>query len=326
MVRHIKNKRYVKVFLVLLIILLIVIGIVFFYRRTTKDIFVDKSGAENRNISSLVADERPINILILGTDTGDFGRHYKGRTDEIMMMSISPANNNSILVSIPRDSNAIFPNYPEYGVTKINSAYTLGGVNETILTLNKYYNVPIDGYALINFKGLINSVNDLGGINVRSPLTFDNMNYSFEAGKTYHMNGKQAFAFVNMRHQDPNNDYGRQERQQLVLQAMIKKALRISNLLKPRTINKFLHNIQTDVPLRVLISLAKNYGSAANNSTSDHAQGVSKETINPKYGLMEIEVVSKKERQRISDKIRKQLGLPNEKVKALKSSYVMRRK
>ena len=67
------------------------------------------------------------------------------------------------------------------------------------------------------------------------------------------------------------------------------------------------------------------YRKATDNLSQDHAQGVSKQTMNPKFGLMEIEVVSKEERQRVSDKIRDALELPKVKVAANKDSYVMRR-
>ena len=68
-----------------------------------------------------------------------------------------------------------------------------------------------------------------------------------------------------------------------------------------------------------------NYRKATNNVVQDHAQGVSKETMNPKFGLMEIEVISKAERQRVSDKLRTALDLPTVKVAANNASYVMNR-
>ena len=45
--------------------------------------------------------ERPINVLLLGTDTGALGRSYKGRTDTIMMMTVNPKREKTTIVSLP---------------------------------------------------------------------------------------------------------------------------------------------------------------------------------------------------------------------------------
>lgn len=280
---------------------------------------------KGRNLDDLLKEKKPINILLLGTDTGAMGRHWKGRTDTIMMMSINPKTKTTNIVSIPRDSNAIFPDYKEYGVTKINSAYTLGGVSETIKTLDKYYSVPIDGYILINMGGLKKAINQVGGIDVTSPLTFDNMGYHFEKGKTYHMDGKKALAFSQLRHGDPNQDYGRQERDRLVVMALLKKSVSPTTLLNTDFLKSISDEMQTDLTMGQMFAIAKDYRQATNNLVPDHAQGVSKETNNPKFGTMEIEVISRDERQRISNKLRNSLEIPKVKVAANSASYVMNR-
>ena len=71
--------------------------------------------------------------------------------------------------------------------------------------------------------------------------------------------------------------------------------------------------------------IGMDYRKATNNLSQDHAQGVSKQTQNPKFGTMEIEVVSRQERQRVSDKLRAALDLPKVKVAANNASYVMNR-
>ena len=278
---------------------------------------------KDRSLDQLLKEKKPINILLLGTDTGAMGRHYKGRTDAMMMMAINPKKNTTNIVSIPRDSNAIFPGFEDYGVTKMNSAYTLGGVSETIKTLDKYYSVPIDGYLLINFGGLVKAVDQVGGVDVVSPLTFNSMGYSFVKGQSTHMNGKKTLAFVDMRHEDPKSDYGRQERQRLVIQALLKKSVSPSNLLNAKFLNAMSSKMETNLTMGQMYTIAMNYRRATDHVDQDHAQGVSKETMNPKFGLMEIEVVSKEERQRVSDKIRDALELPKVKVAANKDSYVM---
>lgn len=298
-------------------------------RDTTQNMYtpVAKSTKSNkgRTLDNLLKEKKPINILLLGTDTGAMGRHWKGRTDTMMMMAINPKDKTTTIVSIPRDSNAIFPDYPQYGVTKMNSAYTLGGVSETIKTLDKYYSVPIDGYIMINMGGLKKAIDQVGGITVTSPLTFDNQGYHFVKGQTYHMNGKKALAFAQLRHGDPNQDYGRQVRDRLVLEALLKKSVSPATLLNSKFLNSISSEMQTDLTMNQMYNIAMNYRQATKNIVQDHAQGVSKETNNPKFGTMEIEVVSRAERQRVSDKLRAALDLSKVTVAANKSSYIMRR-
>ena len=315
---------------IIVVIALFVCGMVYKnLRDATNNMYtpVPKTTKSNkgRNLDQLLKEKKPINILLLGTDTGAMGRHYKGRTDAMMMMAINPKTNTTNIVSIPRDSNAIFPDFPQYGVTKMNSAYTLGGVGETIKTLDKYYSVPIDGYLLVNFGGLVKAIDQVGGIDVVSPLTFNNMGYSFVQGQKTHMDGKKALAFVDMRHEDPKSDYGRQERQRLVIQALLKKTVNPANLLNAKFFNSMSSKMETDLTMNQMYAIAMNYRKATNNVVQDHAQGVSKETMNPKFGLMEIEVISKAERQRVSDKLRTALDLPTVKVAANNASYVMNR-
>lgn len=296
-------------------------------RDTTQNMYtpVAKQTKSNRgrNLDNLLAQKKPINILLLGTDTGAMGRHWKGRTDTIMMMAINPKTNSTSIVSIPRDSDAIFPDFPQYGVTKINSAYTLGGVGETIKTLDKYYSVPIDGYIMINMGGLKKAIDQVGGVDVTSPLTFNNMGYSFVAGKTYHMDGKKALAFAQLRHGDPRQDYGRQDRDRRVVMALLKKSISPSTLVNTKFLNSISSEMQTDLTMNQMYKIGMDYRKATENISQDHAQGVSKQTNNPKFGTMEIEVVSKAERQRVSNKLRNALALPQAKVAANNSSYEM---
>ena len=79
---------------------------------------VAKTNQSNKNrakLDKLLDEKKPINILLLGTDTGAMGRDYKGRTDTIMMVSINPKTNQTKIVSIPRDMKAKLPGYPEDG-------------------------------------------------------------------------------------------------------------------------------------------------------------------------------------------------------------------
>ncbi|QNQ82774.1 LCP family protein [Lactobacillus sp. PV012] len=268
-----------------------------------------KSNKSRSNLDKLLAEKKPINILLLGIDTGAMNRHWKGRTDTIMMLSINPKTETTRITSIPRDMKASLPDYPNVSPIKINSAYTLGGVSETIKTLDKYYSVPIDGYILMNMGGLKKAIDQVGGVTVTSPLTFNNMGYSFVEGKTYHMMGKQALAFAQLRHGDPNQDYGRQERDRRIIVGLLKKSVSPKTLLNKDFLESISTQMQTDLTLSQMYKIGTDYRQATKHEVTDHAQGVSKMINNQKYGQMEVEVVDKKERQRINNEIRQSLEI-----------------
>lgn len=171
--------------------------------------------------------------------------------------------------------------------------------------------------------GLEKAIDQVGGVDVTSPLTFDNQGFSFKKGKTYHMNGKKALAFVQLRHGDPMQDYGRQVRNRLLVMALLKKSISPSTLVNNSFLNSISNEMQTDLTMEQMYKIGMDYRRATNNLSQDHAQGTSKMTDNPKFGQMEIEVISQEERQRISDKIRSTLDINKVQVNEERASYVM---
>ncbi len=217
--RHHRRKKFWRIFWIVLGVFLVVdiIAVIIAWHNihvATNNMYNPMSNEiSDRKVSDTLNDKKPMSLLLLGTDTGEFGRSYKGRTDTIMMMVINPKTNKSTVVSLPRDMKVNLPDYPDYSPAKINSAYTYGGVDETVKTIKKYFNIPTDAYVMVNMGGLEKAIDQVGGVTVKSPLTFDYEGYHFTKGATYHMNGKKALAFSRMRYDDPKGDYGRQERQ-----------------------------------------------------------------------------------------------------------------
>ena len=107
----------------------------------------------SRHSQSLFAQKKPFTIMLLGTDTGELGRTDRGRTDTIMLATINAQQKKVLLTSISRDTLVSVPGYKSAGPQKINAAYELGNIKATQKTLEKYLNVPIDAYALVNMKG-----------------------------------------------------------------------------------------------------------------------------------------------------------------------------
>ena len=298
-----------KIFGIIVLIIAVVAGIYAFMawrnvKVTTNNMFDSSGATHQRNAQKVLDQRRPVSILLLGTDTGALGRSYKGRTDTVMIMTINPQTKKTTLVSIPRDMKINLPGYPDDSPAKINAAYTYGGVKETINVLQKHFNIPIDYYVLVNMGGLKKAINQVGGVNVNSPLTFDYEGSHFEKGKTYHLTGAEALKFSRMRYDDPQGDYGRQQRQKLVIKALLKKSVSYKTVLNQQFLRSISHNSKTDLTFDNMLQLARHYRGATKNITQDHAQGRGEEDDGQAF-----EVVPKDEQQRISNVLRKGLGL-----------------
>lgn len=270
----------------------------------TSGMYQSSGATKQRNAAAVLSGKKPVSILLLGTDTGDLGRDYKGRTDTMIIMTINPKTKKTTMTSIPRDMYVNLPDYPKYSPAKINAAYAFGGVKESINVVQKEFNVPIDYYVLVNMGGLKKAINQVGGVDVTSPLTFTYNGSSFTAGKSEHMNGQTALNFSRMRYDDPKGDYGRQERQRLVITALLRKSISYKTVLNKSFLDSISNESKTDMMFSQMTKLALNYRNAAKTVKSDNVQGTGKMISGQSF-----QMVSTSERQAASNNIRDNLGL-----------------
>src|SRR3712207_6657072 len=141
------------------------------------------------------------------------------RSDAIMIARFSADRQHAQVISIPRDS---WVDIPGRGMNKINAAYSFGGPSLLIQTVEDLTGVRIDHYAAIDFDGLIQVTDDLGGVDVVVPQTTSNGPYTFPAGDN-HLDGDQARWYVGQRYDLPGGDFDRVKRQQNYLRAMFGK-------------------------------------------------------------------------------------------------------
>lgn len=269
---------------------------------TTSNMYNSAGIMKQRDANKVLAQKKPVSILLLGTDTGALGRNYKGRTDTMMVMTLNPQKRTTTIVSLPRDMEVNLPGYEDESPAKINSAYTYGGIKETVKVIHRYYKIPIDYYVMVNMGGLEKAINQVGGVNVKSPLTFTYDGASFTKGKTYHLNGSDALKFSRMRHEDPKGDYGRQQRQRLIVMALLKKSASYKSVLNRQFLKSISDSSQTDLTFRNMIALARNYRHVTGNVVQDHAQGHSEEIDGESF-----EVVSNTEQERIANLLQNSL-------------------
>jgi LCP family protein required for cell wall assembly len=235
-----------------------------------------------------------VNYLLLGTDTGELGRDYKGRTDTLMVLTINPKTNQSRITSIPRDTMV---NY-QGSTIKINAAYAYGSAGTAVSTVQDLLGIELTGYALINMGGLSTMVDAVGGVDVVSPLSFTYEGTTFVEGQSYHMDGATALKFSRMRYDDPRGDYGRQERQQLIIQGVVAKSQNISTLFNDSLLTAVADNVRTDISINSMKNLALKYRKALNNMEQDQLQGQT-QMINGES----FEVVPDSEIQRVQGEI-----------------------
>jgi LCP family protein required for cell wall assembly len=136
-----------------------------------------------------------------------------------MLARFSADRRHAQLISIPRDS---WVDIPGHGRNKINASYAFGGPPLLIETVEQLTQVRIDHYVAIDFDGLIQVTDDLGGVDVVVAETTSNGPYTFPAGVN-HLDGDQARWYLGQRYGLPGGDFDRVRRQQQYLQSMFGK-------------------------------------------------------------------------------------------------------
>lgn len=266
-----KKKIILSVFSVLLILVIAVCGYaakVYFDVKNSANTMYEKVDHDNQ---ATVKAGEPFSVLLLGIDTGDLGRTDQGRSDTMMVATVNPKKNETTLVSIARDT---YTEIVGHGTEdKINHAYAFGGAAMSMASVSKLLDIPINYYVTVNLKGLQELVDAVGGIEVENKLDFSQDDHHFAIGKLS-LNGEEALAYSRMRYEDPNGDYGRQERQRQVVAAIAKKALSINSVTNYQNILKAMEgNIKTDMTWDEMQSIALNDRDSFSSIKSDQLQG-----------------------------------------------------
>ncbi|WP_250856376.1 LCP family protein [Enterococcus faecalis] len=228
---------------------------------------VERSKKSQVNLNN----KEPFSVLLLGIDTGDDGRVEQGRSDTTIVATINPRDKQTTLVSLARDTYVDIPGQGKQD--KLNHAYAFGGASLAMDTVENYLNIPINHYVSINMAGLKELVNAVGGIEVNNNLTFSQDGYDFTIGKIS-LDGEQALSYSRMRYEDPNGDYGRQERQRKVIEGIVQKVLSLNSVSNYQEIlTAVSDNMKTDLSFDDMKKIALDYRSAFGKVKQDQLQG-----------------------------------------------------
>ena len=190
--------------------------------------------APNANIS-----RQPFVVYCSGTDERISDTLLNTRSDANILAVVNPSTHKILLVNIPRDYYLPLPFNGEMDKLTHFSVYSDKGMDEPIEALNTLLGVKADYYARVNFSGLMDIVDALGGIDVTSPVDFTTVamempnengdggyhdeSFTFTEGVN-HLNGREALAFSRERSAFAQGDVQRGRNQMAVLQAIIDKA------------------------------------------------------------------------------------------------------
>ncbi|EUJ29561.1 membrane-bound transcriptional regulator LytR [Listeria cornellensis FSL F6-0969] len=242
----------------------------------------------------------PFSVLILGIDQreGDVGR-----SDTTIVATVNGTANKAQMLSIPRDTRTEIIGHDS--TNKINAAYAYGGVKMAEDTVTNFLNgIPINYYIKINMEGLKDLVDAVGGVEVYNDMDISLKDKEFKKGNVT-LNGTDALAYVRIRKTDARGDFGRQMRQQEVIQAVVEKVATTQTLWNfDEILSAVGKNMQTDLTMTDITRIAKNYISARNNVENMSVAGEGGKMDGIWYYN-----VSDAERQKLHDSLAKNLEL-----------------
>ncbi len=313
MAKRTRKSRGKKIFLIILgIVVVLVLAIVgvgaklyLDLSHSIKETYQTVERAEGPRTSPVdLAKQESFSVLLMGIDTGDLGRVDQGRSDTMIVATVSPEDKQTTIVSIPRDTYVDIVGHDT--TDKINHAYAFGGAAMAMDTVQNYLDIPIDHYVSINMKGLKELVDAVGGIEVNNDITFSQDGYDFIIGKIT-LDGDQALAYSRMRYEDPNGDYGRQERQRKIVEGIARKVLSLNGVSNYQSVlNALETNMRTDMSFTDMRKIALDYRDAFGTIKQDQMQG---------EGFMQDGIsyqrVSDQELERVQKELKDQLNLEN---------------
>lgn len=207
-----------------------------------------------------LAETERLNVLLLGIDAAE---GEAGRSDALMILSLDPKNDEMQLISIPRDTRV--PIVGREVDDKINHAYAFGGSDMAVATVENFLGIELDYYVSINMDGFEELVDQLDGITVYNDMAWEDGKYAFDFGPT-EMDGDKTMAFVRMRKQDPDGDFGRTKRQRQVVEGIVNKGASVDSFTKVHGVIDILgNNMATNMDFDDMKKLLTDYRNTRKN-------------------------------------------------------------
>lgn len=250
----------------------------------TKKVKNEKEESDSTNTKAIA---EPFTVLLMGVDSdaeGIANGSFNG--DSLMVITFNPKTLSTTILSIPRDSYVPIACFSGQRKNKITHAAWKG---ETCMmnTIENFLDIKIDYYVKINFTGVVQLVDTLGGVEIDVPYNLCEQNSKRQWGSNtiyiekglQTLNGEQALAYARNRHPNPgkcsskwtnytSNDFIRGEHQQEVVTALLNKFKDVKDL---DTVYKLLdtisNNMVTNMSTDQILSLYNVFKDIASKST-----------------------------------------------------------
>lgn len=189
--------------------------------------------------SAVDVTKESFNVYISGSDMSG-SIDITNRTDVNMIATVNPKTHEVLLTSIPRDYYVTLPSKNAQDKLTHSSLY---GIQESIGAVENKLGIDINYYLRVNYSTIIKLVDAMGGIDINSEHDFytsgmkgmpELNGHHFTKGIN-HVDGKLALAFCRERHSFLSGDMQRNENQQIVLTAILKKAMSSKTILTKYT-------------------------------------------------------------------------------------------
>lgn len=241
----------------------------------TKILYEYSEEMDNQDLvlSSNKTFDEPLTFLLMGVDSETSGLNANAafNGDTLMLITFNPTTLTATMVSIPRDTYVpIACNNNRYAKINSSAAY---GTSCVIDTVSNFLDVEIDYYVKINFKGVVELVDAIGGVevDVEAPTynsdKYDGMMCEQNSDRLFGdslvciepglqtLNGEQALAYARNRHMYIGGDLDRIRHQQQVVEAIASKALQFSSITDLQNIlNAISSNIATNMDTNTILS------------------------------------------------------------------------
>lgn len=194
----------------------------------------ETSKSETESVGKSITE--PFTVLLMGIDSTDevLTKNAVANGDTLILITFNPKTLSATMLSIPRDSYVPISCWSSKAENKITHAAGYG-TDCMMNTIEDYFDINIDYYAKINFKGLVKLVDAVGGVDVdvEKQLCTDDSNRGqqicINAGYQT-LNGEQALVYARNRKSLSNGDFGRAAHQQEIVKLLINKVKTIKNV------------------------------------------------------------------------------------------------
>lgn len=277
--KRLKKRRTGRVMFVLeIIVFLVLMAGLYLYAKlgqmnyedlSFEDIDVNESVEENQVMKGYTS------IALIGLDSREDEIEQDVNSDTMIIASINNDTKKVKLVSVYRDTYLRIgsDSNGEDVYDKANAAFCLGGAEKMITMMNKNLDLNIQEFVTVNFKGVAEAVELLGGIEVElkqeeivhlnnycvgtSEATGMDYEPLEEIAGVHHLNGVQTVAYARIR-KTTGNDFRRAARQREVIYKIVEKAKNSSLVTLSKILDEVFPLIKTSLTKPEILQMGMN--------------------------------------------------------------------